>query len=63
MSTRTGIPPGENHVVVYPNKQDRDILVAQKLATLRAKYGSNISEDDLVVIKVVYDQKPVPGDV
>ena len=54
LPTTAGVPPGENHVVVYQDGPNKEVLIAKKLAELRIKYGQHISEKDLLVIKVDY---------
>lgn len=60
LSATSDVPPEESLLVLYPDTTDKDrderSMVHERLKNLREKYGPRVSEKDLVVIRVRYDE-------
>jgi hypothetical protein len=57
------IPNSEGFISFSPNEteQEKELKIEKRLEQLRRKYGDDVSREDIVIMRIVYDTPAVPG--
>lgn len=57
------IPNSEGFISFSPNKteEEKELKIEKRLEQLRKKYGEDVSRQDIVIMRVIYDDKLLSG--
>jgi len=55
------IPNSERFISFSPNETEKELKIEKRLEQLRKKYGEDVSRQDIVIMRVIYDDKLLSG--
>ena len=55
------IPNSERFISFSPNETEKELKIEKRLEQLRKKYGEDVSREDIIFLRIVYDKPAASG--